>query len=71
MDQLKKILENINLKNFDKALNQCNEYELDSNKNIRIGNETNHYDFSNMSSNYATLPKEIEKMITLDHLTDI
>ena len=36
MDQLKKILENINLKNFDKALNQCNEYELDSNKNNHI-----------------------------------
>ena len=36
MDQLKNILENINLKNFDEALNQCNKYEQESNKNHHI-----------------------------------
>ena len=36
MDKIKAILENIKLKNLDKALHQCNEYEGDSNKNNHL-----------------------------------
>ena len=36
MDKLKEILQNINLKNLDKALNQCDEYERDINKNNHL-----------------------------------
>ena len=36
MNKLKEIIENINLKNFDKALDQCNDYEKDSNNNSHL-----------------------------------
>ncbi len=36
MNKLEKIIENINLKNLDKALNQCNDYEKDSNNNSHL-----------------------------------
>ena len=36
MDKLKKILENINLKKLDKALQLCDEYEKDINKNNHL-----------------------------------
>ena len=36
MDKLKEILDNINSKNLDNALSQCNEYEKDSNYNNHL-----------------------------------
>ena len=36
MDKLKEILENINLKNLDKALHLCDEYEKDFNNNNHL-----------------------------------
>ena len=36
MNKLEGIIENINLKNLDKALDQCNDYEKDSNNNIHL-----------------------------------